>query len=486
MTAIELSGVVQRLRDHPVVGGAPPPELEWIAAHGYLRRFAAGDYIIRKGQDRGINGLWVIFTGHLALYVDRGGRRKLAEWHGGEVSGVLPYSRITTAMGDGVVEADTEVWMVDSEWFPEMTRVCPDVTAILVHVMLDRARMFTSAELRDEKLVALGKLAAGLAHELNNPASAMVRGAKVLGELLDQGEAAAHALGALGLDATQMAGLQAVRDACWAAPVRTWAPLERADREEQLAAWIEAHGGDAALAAPLAETAVALDVLEGLDRVVPDRALDVALRWIAGGCAVRGLRQEIERGAARIFELVSAVKGFTQMDRTPVAEPVDVGRALHDTIIVLRSKATSKSASLVADVPGDLPAVQGVGAELNQIWANLVDNALDAIGTGGSVAVRARAQNARVVVEVMDDGPGIPAEIRERIFEPFFSTKDVGKGVGLGLDIVRRTLERHDGEIEVESRPGHTVFRVRLPAEGMRSSGRWSRSSSRIQIEPER
>jgi len=485
MTAIELSAAVERLRNHPVIGAAPLPELEWVAAHGYLRRFTAGEYVIRKGQDRGINGMWVILTGHLALYVDRGGRRKLAEWHDGEVSGVLPYSRITTAMGDGVVEADTEVWMVDSEHFPEMIRVCPELTAILVHVMLDRARQFTSVELRDEKLVALGKLAAGLAHELNNPASAMVRGAKVLGELLDQGEAAAHALGTLGLTATQMAGLEAVRQACWEAPARTWSPLERSDREEQLAEWIEARGGDAALAAPLAETAVGLDVLEGLAGVVPDRALDVALRWIAGGCAVRGLRQEIERSAARIFELVSAVKGFTRMDRTPVAEAVDVGRALRDTIIVLRSKATAKSASLVADVPDDLPAVQGVGAELNQIWANLVDNALDAIGTGGSVAVCARAQSGRVVVEVTDDGPGIPAEIRERIFEPFFSTKDVGKGVGLGLDIVRRTLERHDGEIDVDSRPGHTVFRVRLPAEGMRSHGRWSRSSSRIQIEPE-
>jgi signal transduction histidine kinase len=184
-----------------------------------------------------------------------------------------------------------------------------------------------------------------------------------------------------------------------------------------------------------------------------------------------------------VFELVSAVKGFTQMDRSPVAQPVDVGRGLRDTLIVLRSKATSKSVSLTAEVDPDLPAVQGVGAELNQIWANLVDNALDAVGTGGRVAVTARREGNRVVVEVADDGPGIAADVRERIFDPFFSTKDVGKGVGLGLDLVRRTLERHDGEIDVESRPGRTVFRVRLPAEGMRSTGRWSRATKRIQIE---
>ena len=483
MTTTEQQSIVQRLQQHATLGGAPLGELEWLAAHGSARRFAAGDFAIRQGESA-LDSLMVVLTGHIVLYVNRGrGRRKLAEWHGGEVSGVLPYSRVTVAIGDGVAEADTDVWLVHRDHFTAMIRECPAVTAILVHVMLDRARHFTSADLRDEKLVALGKLAAGLAHELNNPASAMVRSAKALGELLDQGEAAARALGALGLTPRQMEDLDAVHGACLDVPVRTWSPLERADREDALAAWIESHGGDVSLAAPLVETAVSLEMLERLAGAVPGDALDVALQWIASRSAIRELTREIERSAVRVFDLVSAVKGFTQMDRSSAAEPIDVGRGLRDTIIVLRSKATAKSVSLTAEVAPDLPAVQGVGAELNQIWANLVDNALDAVGTGGRVAVTARREGNRVVVEVTDDGPGIPADIRERIFDPFFSTKDVGKGVGLGLDIVRRTLERHDGEIDVESRPGRTVFRVRLPAEGMRSTGRWSRATKRIQIE---
>ena len=485
MTVIDAAAIVERLRAHATIGGAPVEELEWLAAQGYLKRYAAGEFVIRAGQEQGSFGLFVLLTGHLVLYVDRGrgGRRKVAEWRGGEVTGLLPYSRTSSAIGDGLAEAETEIWMVDRDHFPEMIHTCPELTTILVHVMLDRARHFTSTELRDEKLVSLGKLAAGLAHELNNPASAIVRSVHALGEQLDQVEAATRALCALGLTDGQMAGLEAVRQSCQAAPVHTWTPLERADREDRLAAWIEARGGDADLAAPLAETAMSPEVLEGLAGVVPDAALEVSLRWIAGACAVRGLRQEIERGASRVFELVSAVKGFTQMDKSPVAEPVDVGRGLRDTITIMRSKAASKSVSLSAEVDPDLPAVQGVAAELNQIWSNLVDNALDAVSPGGRVAVSARGEGSRVVVNVEDDGYGIPADIRAHIFDPFFSTKDVGKGVGLGLDIARRTIERHDGEIEVESRPGRTVFRVTLPAEGMRSSGRWSRATPRIQIE---
>jgi signal transduction histidine kinase len=187
------------------------------------------------------------------------------------------------------------------------------------------------------------------------------------------------------------------------------------------------------------------------------------LRWSAAGCSVRGLTSEIQEAAMRISGLVTAIKGFTHMDQAPVAEPVELKSSLGNTVVVLNSKARSKSIAVAVAVPPDLPRVRGFAGELNQIWANLIDNALDAAPVSGRVEVGAQRERDRVVVRVVDNGPGIPPDVRSRMFDPFFTTKPVGKGTGLGLDIVRRLLAHNDADIEVESVPGRTEFRVSLP-----------------------
>jgi signal transduction histidine kinase len=346
-----------------------------------------------------------------------------------------------------------------------MIRECPDVTAKLVHVMLDRARHFTSSDLHDEKMRSLGKLAAGLAHELNNPASAVIRSAKSLADGLAAAEAASRALGAAGLTADQRAAVDAVRDACLARRKSgAHSPIEEADRADAIAAWLETHGADVAVAGPLADTAVTLPALDELAESLDGELLDAALRWVAYGCAAQSLAREIEAAASRIHDIVAAVKGFTQMDRETVAQPLDVEQGLADTLTVLRSKVKAKAATVTVDVEPDLPRVQGYGGELNQVWVNLIDNALDAVPESGHVDVSAHREAGKVVVRITDDGPGIPEKDRARIFDPFFTTKPVGEGTGLGLDIVRRLVNRHSGEIEVESRPGRTVFTVCVPA----------------------
>jgi signal transduction histidine kinase len=459
-------GLVERLAAHRTVGAAPREQLEWLAEHGELRVMEPGVILTPKGQP--VEGLFVVFEGHITIHLDRGaGRHKVAEWRAGDVTGMLPYSRLVTPPGDTVAEVPTEVLAVHRDLLPSMIRECYELTAIFVHVMLDRARHFTSTALHDEKLVSLGKLAAGLAHELNNPASAVERSARLLNQRLDWLEKSARTLGGARLSDAELAAVDAARDACLAAPtggVRS--PIEEAHREEEFADWLEDHGSEASLAEPLAETALTLDALDGLAAAIPAPALDAALRWVAAGCSVHGLASEIQQASGRISSLVTAVKGFTRMDQVNAAEPVDVVTALSNTVAVLKAKARAKSVTVNVEVPPDLPRVLGNGGGLNQVFANLIDNALDAAPSSGRVDVTARRDGRFVHVFVADDGAGIPEEIKGRIFEPFFTTKPVGQGTGLGLDIVRRLVMQHDGEIDVVSEPGKTEFRVSLPAAG--------------------
>ena len=463
--------LVDRLAAHKTIGGAPREELAWLAAHGFLRHLNAGEVLTAKNAT--VEGLFVVLSGHIAIFVDRGaGLHKIMEWREGDVTGLLPYSRLVSPPGDTVAQEPSTILELRRDHLHEMIRECHEVTSTLVHNMLDRARVFTTSDLHDEKMVSLGKLSAGLAHELNNPASAIERSAALLKDWLDDEERARRALGASRLTDAQLAAVDNILAACRATPVSgVRSPIEGAEREEAIADWLGDHGLDVATAQALADTAVTFEALNLLAGVVEGPALNAVLQWAAAGCSVRALASEIQEAAMRISDLVTAIKGFTHMDQATVAEPVDLVQGLTNTIAVLKSKARRKSAAVVVDVERDLPRVLGFAGELNQIWANLIDNALDAIPDSGRVQVLANRENQHVVVRIVDNGSGIPAQIRDRIFDPFFTTKPIGQGTGLGLDIVRRLVRHNDGDITVESRPGRTEFRVVLLAAGASTTG---------------
>jgi signal transduction histidine kinase len=461
--------IVDRLREHRTVGGAPRAELEWLAAHGLIRRADPGEYIARKGQTLGefIFGLEIVLSGRYAIHVDRGaGSRKVMEWQSGDVTGLLPFSRMTTMVGDSVVEAPLETLSIAGHLLPELIRDCPQLTGILVHVMLDRARIFNTSAWQDEKMVSLGRLSAGLAHELNNPASAVVRCAATLPQVMAESERATRALAKAGLNDEELEAIEAIRQACMdrEAPV-SLSPMQRADREDRIASWLQDHGADLSALDDLEDTAVTLEALDELAHHLAGDRLDAALDWVAAGCAVRTLASTSEQAARRISELVSAMKRLTHMDQAPVREPVDLEQGIRDTLIVLGNKARSKSASVTVDVASDLPTVTAIGGELNQVWLSLIDNALDAVATAGSISVTVKPEGIYMVVRVVDDGPGIAQELQHRVFDPFFTTKPPGEGTGLGLEIARARVRGHGGEIEFDSRPGRTEFRVRLPLE---------------------
>jgi len=455
--------LLDRLLQHRTLGVVPRAELEWIAARGEVHHLAPGDILTATTGE--VAGLWIVLDGRLSIRIDRGaGPRKVMEWQAGDLTGLLPYSRLKAPPAAVIADEPSTVVLIERSQVAALPSECPALTAVCVHVMLDRARQFTSSELFDEKLVSLGRLAAGLAHELNNPASAVVRDASRLAGALAAFEGTTQRFCALPLSGATRATVKAVREsAAAAADTAPSGSLDVADREDALITWLSAHALPDSEADRLVDAGITVDHLEQLATAVGDTNLTDVLDHVAAAHAVHRLAADIETAAARVHELVAAVKRFTYMDQAMVAAPIHLGQGLADTMTVLGSKARHKNLDLALEVASHLPMVDAYGGELNQVWTNLVDNAIHATPAGGRINVSARHEGDFVVVRVADTGPGIPKDIQARVFDPFFTTKRVGEGSGLGLDIARRLVVKHRGQIELTSGSSGTEFRVTLP-----------------------
>jgi signal transduction histidine kinase len=455
--------LVQRLADFDSLAGAPRAEIEWLAEAGELRRYAPDEMILRKGEE--VRTFFVVMSGRIVVSIEQAsGHRHIISWIAGSLTGVLPYSRLAIATGDIMVDGATELLGLDRDRLPELTRECPTITEKLVHVMVDRARLFTGINWQDEKLLSMGRLAAGLAHELDNPASAGLRSAKLLDGMIRESGEAAFALGAAQPSPEQRVLIAALL-ACAAdsAVGDVVSPLERSSREDAVTGWLGARGIDERSAAALADSGLTTADLDRLAAGLPKPVLDPAVRWVAAMSTSCVLAHDVEQAVSRIHELVAAVKRFTYVDRAGAIEPTDIALGLQDTVAVLGAKAGQKSVVVELGVAADLPRIPANSAALNQVWANLLENALEAVPTSGRVLMDAACRRNAIVVRIVDNGPGIPSEVQERMFDPFFTTKKVGEGSGLGLHIARRVVRELEGEIEFDTRPGRTEFRVVLP-----------------------
>ncbi|WP_141326719.1 sensor histidine kinase [Myxococcus sp. AB025B] len=329
----------------------------------------------------------------------------------------------------------------------------------------ERLRCLEHTVLRQEKLAALGRHAAGLAHEMNNPASAGRRATEQLTQAMDAQEDLSVALDQWRLtQAQRQLLLRTCRQSQGRGATRDLDPLTRGDAEDALATWMDARGVVNAwdLSPTLLDAGIGEAQLEPLTQALPAEALPDALAWLEALVRTRALLAEVRQSTTRLAELAGAVKSYTHAGKEQ-PEPVDVHEGLENTLLLLNYKL-KHGVEVKREYDRSLPRVQALPGMLNHVWTNLVDNAIDAMGGKGHLTVRTAKDQDALLVEVVDDGPGVPPELLERIWEPFFTTKPMGQGTGLGLDIIRRVVvDRHHGDVRVESRPGRTVFQIRLP-----------------------
>ena len=438
-----------------------------LSGYGRERRLEEGEYLFdEKGV---VDSFFVVIEGEVGISRLDGAEETRLLSHGpGEFTGGLAVLTGKRSIHRARAEAPTRVLEIDSEAFRRVAVEMPDVADALISGLARRMRFTQRAFRQHEKLAALGKLSAGLAHELNNPAAAAIRASRELGSGLLSAQLAALEHDARFSPAGRQGLVGLLREAA-ARLDTTLDPLSLGDAEDELAAWLEDRGVEEAwdLAPTLAAAGVEEGDIAGLP--VPAGQLSGAVRWLAGTLELTGLAGEISASVGRISRLVGAMKEYTFMDQASSPE-ADVVEGIENTLTILGHKL--RGVSVAREYEEGLPRVPGPGGELNEVWTNLLDNAADAVAGGGSVGVRAFREGGAVVVEVTDDGPGIPPEIRGRVFEPFFTTKEVGSGAGLGLDVARRVVVGRGGEIAVESGPEGTRFVVRLPLDvGTRNGG---------------
>jgi signal transduction histidine kinase len=445
----------------PAFADLPDDQIAWFLSQAQEMNLKAGDTYARQGDPA--DAMFVILDGHLQGRGELGGETFVFDLEPGDVTGLLPFSRMKQFTVSGRAVTDSHALRFPATLFPELVQKMPVLTQRLVGLMSDRIRETTRLEQQRDRLASLGKLSAGLAHELNNPASAAKRAASQLRHILKKIRDASLELGRRDLTPAQKSEIEKLESSFTQSDVVPPDALTMSDLEDQIDSLLRSHGQNDLwmLAAGLARRNIQPEIVESLFAILDAVTARAALVRIAASVEIASLLHEIESSTSRISDLVGAIKEYTYMDQSPV-QNVDVVRSLETTLTIMNHKL--KRGVVVQRDYQPIPLlVNSFGSELNQVWTNLIDNAIDAMHGKGELRVRTYRDADCVVIEIGDDGPGIPSEVQPHIFEPFFTTKGVGQGTGLGLDTVQRIVKKHRGNIQVNSTPGDTRFQVWLP-----------------------
>ncbi len=443
----------------------PDNQLEWLIENSELRSFEEGDYLFRKGDP--IDRLNIILEGRFAIKVEQNGQfRLVSNLESNSITGYLPYSRAIAASGYAEALAPAKVLSLHKDHFRHMIHEFEELTTVLVHEMSTRIRHFTKLQQQNDKMMALGKLSAGLAHELNNPSAAVVRSARSLKKHLsflpDHFKSVIkiriedHLVDAINKIVFDKAGAGVVH-----LPL-----MERSEKEDEIAEWLEDNGFQDGyeLAENFVDFNFSLSDFEQVKSSVRAQDLVPIVNWLSQVLITEKLVNEIEEASQRINDLVLSVKSYTHMDQAPERKHTDIHIGINSTLTMLQHKLKKGNIEVIRNF-AELPEVPIFVSEMNQVWTNLIDNAIDGMDAAGDkkLEIQSTKDGRFVKTQIIDSGKGIPEDIIDKIFDPFFTTKPVGKGTGLGLDVVRQIVNQHNGSINVNSKPGRTEFVVCLP-----------------------
>jgi signal transduction histidine kinase len=454
-----------------VMEGVPLDQLQWIIDNSEHQELREGEIVFRTGDP--VKGTYIIISGKIRLFMmQQKEMREVSVLQAGDVSGFLPFSRGITANVTAKVLESGSLILLPLEKFREMISRFYELTGAMVHVMTNRVRNFTSLQQQNEKMMALGKLSAGLAHELNNPAAAIVRGSESLVKHLQlEPELFKEVIN------VRMEGkdVDLINNKLFEILGRTDKPkltlVQKTELEDELHDWLDEKKVDNSdeIAENFLEYGFSCDDMDYFHDHTPEQYLSPILNWINTNLVTERMVQDIQEASQRIFKLIQSVKNFTHMDQGKGKELIDIHTGIANTLTMMQYKLKKANIEVVEEFDLALPKVMALVGELNQVWTNLIDNAVDAMEDGGKgkLIIRTERDHQYARIAIIDNGPGIPESILSSIFDPFFTTKGIGKGTGLGLDVVMRIIQgQHHGTVRVNSVPGCTEFVVCLPIGG--------------------
>lgn len=445
----------------------PTNQLEWLIANSEPRTLNEGDFLFQPGDL--MDHLFIILSGKYVVKVEQNNQFKVvANLEDPLVTGLLPYSRAKEVKGYCEATRTGEVLGLHKKHFRQMIVEHEELTTALVHTMSTRIREFTKSQQQNEKLMSLGKLSAGLAHELNNPAAAVVRSAQFMKELQANTPEKFKNVLQIKLSDDQVDSVTDLLFSKINSGVITLSMMDRSEKEDELLDWLDEREVENSedIADNLVDFGFTVDELEDAYDGIPEEHVGPSVNWMNQVLTTEKLVSEIEDASSRIGELVKSIKSYTHMDQSPEMKPIDIHEGLDNTLVMLNHKLKKSNIELVKAYDETLALVDGLPSALNQVWTNLIDNAIDAMKSADKRELRIETlrDGEFVNINVHDSGSGIPEDIQDKIFDPFFTTKEVGEGTGMGLEMVHRIIANdHNGSIKVKSKPGDTVFQVCFP-----------------------